>query len=108
MKLGTVLGHTQACLTTTLAWTLGPKGDPALTIPVSQLSDWQDLWCQADPALQERIRLNWPKTLSKILKAGKGNRWNMATGPMSGTINTLIDLGWSPVQPNNLMAEPGL
>ena len=69
------------------------EADPAVAIPVNQASDWIDIWDASDATTRDRIRRNRGKTLTSIAKAGRKHGWKHAKGPISATINTLLDIG---------------
>ena len=50
LKLGTVLGKTQACPITTVAWFFGVKRVPQTAARVEQISEWISMWrnCNVD------------------------------------------------------------
>ena len=55
-KKATQMGHTRSCLTSTLAWVVGIAKDPFVTTKVNQIKDWTDIWVNASPDDQQRIR----------------------------------------------------
>ncbi len=91
------LGHTRGCTTSTIWWTFSPAADPAIRIPLEQISEWIDLWLAASPQLRQRIRRSWMRNMPRLVR--DPDRWKHARGPMAATICTLVELGWKPASP---------
>ena len=56
LKLGTVLGKTQACPITTVAWFFGVKRVPQTAGRVEQISEWISMWRNFNVDTRRRIR----------------------------------------------------
>ena len=56
LKLGTVLGKTQACPVTTVARFFGVKRVPQTAARVEQISEWISMWKKCDVHTRHRIR----------------------------------------------------
>ena len=56
LKLGTVLGKTQACPISTVAWFFGAKRVPQTAARVEQISEWISLWRNCNVDTRRRIR----------------------------------------------------
>ena len=61
LKLGAVLGKTQACPMSTVAWFFGAKRVPQTTARVEQISEWVSLWRNCNVDTRRRIRQVWRK-----------------------------------------------
>ena len=61
LKLGTVLGKTQACPITTVAWFFGVKRVPQIAATVEQISEWISMWRNFNVDTRRRIRRFWRK-----------------------------------------------
>ena len=61
LKLGTVLGKTQACPITTVAWFFGVKRVPQTAARVEQISEWISMWRTCNVDTRRRIRRFWRK-----------------------------------------------
>jgi hypothetical protein len=104
LKTGTAMGNNTACVTSTLAWVYGPGEEPAVSLRVEQVAWWFDIWQLADATSRERIRKMWVRTLTKLgLK--RDTMWSRAKGPISATICTLYEAGWSPLSPTRWLAK---
>ena len=86
LKLGTVLGKTQACPITTVAWFFGVKRVPQTAAKVEQISEWISMWRNSNVDTRRRIRKIWRTR----------RRWNQAMGPISATICSVLEAGWKP------------
>ena len=84
LKLGTVLGKTQACPITTVAWFFGVKRVPQTAARVEQISEWISMWRNCNVDTRRRIRRFWRKKAPML--AGNPRRWNQATGHISAAI----------------------
>ena len=105
LKLGTVLGKTQACPITTVAWFFGVKRVPQTAARVEQISEWITMWRNSDVDTRRRIRRFWRKKAPML--AGNPRRWNQATGPISATICSLLEAGWKPSSPGFWLSPHG-
>ena len=85
-----------ACVTTTIALTLGSSNDPAVTVPTSVIQDWLATW-KLRPDLRRRLEGAWT-VASRAL--GASPTWHRVAGPLAATIKTLRDIGWDPCAPN--------
>ena len=90
LKLGMVLGKTQACPITTVAWFFGAKCVPQTAARVEQISEWIF-------DTRRRIRRVWRKKAPVL--AGNPRRWNQSTGPISATICSVLEAGWKSSSP---------
>ena len=97
LKLGTVLGKTQACSITTVAWFFGVKRVPQTAARVEQISEWISMWRNCNVDTRRRIRRFWRKKAPVL--AGTPRRWNQATGLISATICSVLEAGWKPSSP---------
>ena len=61
LKLGTVLGKTQACPITTVAWFVGVKRVPQTAARVEQISEWITIRRNCNVDTRRRIRRFWRK-----------------------------------------------
>ena len=61
LKLGTVLGKTQACLITTVAWFFRVKRVSQTAARVEQISEWISMWRNCNVDTRRRIRRFWRK-----------------------------------------------
>ena len=86
LKLGTVLGKTQACPITTVAWFSESKRVP-------------------QTAARRRIRRFWRKKAPML--ASNPRRWNQATGPISATICSVLEAEWKPSSPGFWQSPDG-
>ena len=41
--------------------------------------------------------MHWLKSRKKITEATSKNRWRMVTGPITATMATLCQIGWTPI-----------
>ena len=98
LKSCTPLGHTQSCLTTTLAWYYGAPQDPEVSLKVEQVAQWIDDWKTFDAAKRKRIHSMWRKMLPTI-GLDQANMWSKAKGPIVATICVLYEAGWKPLSP---------
>ena len=89
LKLGTVLGKTQACPITTVAWFFGVKRVPQTAARVEQISEWISMWRNCNVDTRRRIRRFWRKKAPML--AGNPRRWNQATGPISANGSATLD-----------------
>ncbi len=55
-KLGTTMGGTKSCITSTIAWFYSCNKDPGVGIRVEQLVEWIDIWEGFDDNKRTRIR----------------------------------------------------
>ena len=97
LKLGTVLGKTQACPITTVAWFFEVKRVPQTAARVEQISEWISMWRNCNVDTRRRIRRFWRKKAPML--AGNPRRCNQATGPISATIGSVLEAGWKPSSP---------
>ena len=88
LKLGAVLGKTQACPMSTVAWFFGAKRVPQTTARVEQISEWVSLWRNCNVDTRRRIRQVWRKKAPML--ANNPRRCNQATGPISATICSVL------------------
>ena len=105
LKLGTVLGKTQACPITTVAWFFGVKRVPQTAARVEQISEWITMWRKCNVDTRRRIRRFWRKKAPML--AGNPHRWNQATGPISATICSVLEAGWKPSSPGFWQSPDG-
>ena len=61
LNLGTVLGKTQACPITTVAWFFGVKRVPQTTARVEQISERISMWRNCNVDTRRRIHRFWRK-----------------------------------------------
>ena len=97
LKLGTVLGKTQACPITTVAWFFGVKRAPQTAARVEQISEWISIWRNCNVDTRRRIHRFWRKKASML--AVNLCRWSQATGPISATICSVLEAVWKPSSP---------
>ena len=83
LKMGTVMGKTQACAVSTVAWFFGERRVPQTAARVEQVSEWITMWKGFDVDTRRRIRKVWRKK-APILGSDP-RRWNQATSPISAT-----------------------
>ena len=95
-----MMADSAPCAATTLAWFFGDCGDPAITCPVSQIVTWIGSWETVEEGTKTRINSAWRKVAHTKL-----SKWTLAKGPITATLRTLLDIGWSPVNPNRWMSE---
>ena len=105
LKLGTVLGKTQACPITTVAWFFGVKRVPQTAARVEQISEWISMWRNCNVDTRRRIR-RFGRKKAPVL-AGNPRRWNQATGPISATICSVLEAGWKPSSPGFWQSQDG-
>ncbi len=98
-KTASHLGGTRGCTTSILWWTYGAGADPAIRVPLEQLSEWIDAWLNLDDSMRQRVRRSWRNIMPTLVRDER--RWKRANGFMSATICTLIDLGWKPSSPSH-------
>ena len=92
LTMGTVMGKTQACAISTVAWFFGEKRVPQIATRVEQISEWITMWSGFNVDTRRRIR--------KVSTLAKDHRrWNQATGPISATICSVLEAGWKPSTP---------
>ena len=60
-KMGTVMGKTQACAISTVAWFFGEKRAPQTATRVEQVSEWITMWRGFNVDTRRRIREVWRK-----------------------------------------------
>ena len=96
LKGGTQYAGTNSCVTSTLAWLLGPTADPEIKIPTEQLDIWVQTWAAIDATERKETRKTWNKTLSNILQRGA---IKATKGPVEATVMALMYLGWKPAAP---------
>jgi hypothetical protein len=106
----TGIGRNGCCATTTLAWSfrrqhhkLCRSADPRIVMPLGQVRTWMRLWHNANGELRRDIKQCWKTALRKM--ADKGTRWMRVTGPLTATIATLFDVGWTPALPNQWLTK---
>ena len=68
LKLGTVLGKTQACPITTVAWFFGVKRVPQTAARVEQISEWISMWRNCNVETKRRIRRFWRKKATMLAR----------------------------------------
>ena len=95
----------QPCITTMLAWRLGPRRDPAAAVPLEQVSMWMRLWARSSEDQRCQLRTAWARALPRVLLGGV--RWARVTGPMQATIAVLGQAGWHPVAPDRWISAEG-
>ena len=103
MKLGTNMGGTNSCITSTLAWFYGPRGDPAISLKLDQIAAWIDKWVSYDDRTKARTRNIWKRALPR-LGLNQESMWSHAKGPISGTICAVLEIGWKPLAPDRWLA----
>ena len=92
LKLGTVMGKTQACLNYTVAWFFGGKRVPQTATRVEQVSEWITMWRGFNVDTRRRTRKAWMKKAPILARDPR--RWNQAAGPISATICSVLEAGW--------------
>ena len=97
LKMGTLMGKTQACAISTVAWFFGVNRVPQLATRVLQISEWITMWRGFNVDSRRRIRKVWEKKAPTLAKDHRG--WNHATGPISATICSVLEAGWKPSTP---------
>ena len=105
LKLGTVLGKTQACPITTVAWFFGVKRVPQTAARGEQISERIPMWRICNVDTRRKIRIFWRKEAPMLV--GNPRRWNQATGPISATICSVLDAGWKPSSPGFWQSPDG-
>ena len=86
VKLGTVMGRTQACAVSTIAWFFGERRVPQTAARVEQVSEWVTMWRGCNVDIRRRTREVWRKIASILAKDPR--RWNKATRPISATCHS--------------------
>ena len=104
LKLGTVLGKTQACPISTVAWFFGVKRGPQTAARVEQISEWISMSRNCNVDTRRRIRKFWRKEAPML--ASNPRRWNQATGPISA-ICSVLEAGWKPSSPGFWQSPDG-
>ena len=97
LKMGTVMGKTQACAISTVAWFFGVNRVPQIATRVEQISEWITMWRGFNVDSRRRIRKVWEKKAPTLAKDHRG--WNHATGPISATICSVLEARWKPSTP---------
>ena len=92
--MGTVMGETQACAISTVAWFFDERRVPQIAARDEQASEWITIWRGFNVDARRRIRKVWRKK-APIL-ANDPRRWNQATGPICATICLVLEAGWKP------------
>ena len=59
LKMGTVMGKTEACAMSTVAWFFGEKRVPQIATRVEQISEWITMWRGCNVDTRRRIRQVW-------------------------------------------------
>ena len=95
LKMGTVMGKTKACAISSRFF--GVKRVPQTATGVKQVSEWFTKWRGFNVDTRRRIRKVWVKRLP--LRQKTPRRWNQATGPISATICSVLEVGWKPSTP---------
>ena len=91
LKLGTVLGKTQACPITTVAWFFGVKRLPRTAARVEQISEWISMWRNCNVDTRRRIRKLWRKK--------RPSCWPV--------IPVAVEAGWKPSSPGFWQSPDG-
>ncbi len=81
IKVGTNLGATCACTTTTLAWYYGDFVDPYISIRVEQLAHWIDLWESFGEAKRAKMQAMWRRKLAIVSQTAS------ACGPLQKVLS---------------------
>ena len=97
LKKGTVMGKTQACAMSTVAWFFGEKRVPQTPTRVEQVSEWITMWRGFNVDTRRRIRKVRRKKAPILGRDPR--RMNQATGPISATICSVLEAGWKPSTP---------
>ena len=97
LKMGTVMGKTEACAISTVAWFFGEKRVPQTATRVEQVSEWITMWGGFNVDTWRRIRKVCGEK-APIL-ANDPRRWNQAIGPISATKCSVLEAGWKPSTP---------
>ena len=96
----------QPCTATMHEWWMGGDKDPETAIRADQIQAWVGLWNKASSEEKVDFREAW-RVILKIAAKAKV-RWANASGPMSATICTLLDIGWIPLRPDYWEQRPGM
>ena len=105
-KMGSPYHDKPCCTTTAISWTFGTDKDPAVTIPCEQIADWVTLWAGITGRKRRSQRKIWHRKYAQAVKAGTQS-FKASNGPMSGTICTLIGMGWKPLAPDLWRTKDG-
>ncbi len=105
MKKATHLGDSKGCVATTIRWAHGDRCDPAVELRCQQVDAWMKLWRGADPEMRRRIRRFGMSSLPQLAKAD--DRWSRAKGTITGTICTLLEVGWIHAAPDRWRTRNG-
>ena len=97
LKVGTVMGKTQACAISTVAWFFGEKRVPKTATRVEKIRERITMWRGFIVDTRRRIRKVWMRKAHTLAKDPR--RWNQATGPISATICSVLEAGWKPSTP---------
>ena len=92
LKLGTVLGKTQACSISTVSWFFIVECVPQTAARVEQISEWISMWRKCNVVTRRRIRKFLRKNAP--MQASNPRRWNQATGPVRITVfsSAIVDV----------------
>ena len=93
IKRATQFGGKGACLTTTIAWLVGPVADPGVRNVAEQLDMWVMTWAKLDPTDRRETRRSWALAVGQILL---GKSTTSTRGPAEATIAAVMQLGWRP------------
>ena len=86
-----------SCTTSAIAIEHGVHEDPAVKMRLKQLSQWAQLWGEADDGMRRRIRRVWTLAYRTLSAAEARRRWHGIIGPIGATIATILDIGWKPI-----------
>ena len=109
------------CRATAIAITMGPTRDPAIVLAMQQIGLWIDLW-RSDPSCRALAARNWTVSYNRVVGLRPNDphhnrsvaianavhqpelmrqraRWGAVIGPMTATMATLHDAGWSLMNP---------
>ena len=81
------------CCTTAIALAFPEFGDPSVKIAAGQVDSWLKLWHRL-PELRAKSTCVWRGLVGGIVH-GSNVSWNKVSGPVSATIATLAQYGWS-------------
>ena len=93
-KMGTVMGKTQACAISTVAWFFGGKRVAQTAARVEQVSEWISMWRGFNVDTKRRIRKVWRKKVPIL--ARDGTKLQVQSLP---TICSVLEVGWKPSTP---------
>ena len=87
------LANTTGCTTTTIALTM--EEDPSVNVKLQCFKEWINL--TFNHPRREQIQKVWKQVRDETEQK---HTWTKVTGPLTGTVAMLRDMGWNPVGPS--------